>query len=113
MERVLADQSRLRQGRRPALTTAIEPASIFAVRSLLQPVAAVGCLLVCLLFWGEPLYGPYFLLAVLTFLAAADLFEVAEFRRDDGRYASIRSLLDILMRWMLVMAFVWAVFRLS
>jgi putative colanic acid biosynthesis UDP-glucose lipid carrier transferase len=113
MERVLADQSRLRQGRRAALTTAIEPASIFAVRSLLQPVAAVGCLLVCLLFWGEPLYGPYFLLAVLTFLAAADLFEVAEFRHDDGRYASIRSLLDILMRWILVMAFIWVVFRLS
>jgi putative colanic acid biosynthesis UDP-glucose lipid carrier transferase len=113
MERVLADQSRLRQGRHATVTTAIEPASIFAVRSLLRPVVAVGCLLVCLLIWGEPLYGPYFLLAVLTFLAAADLFDVAEFRREDGHYSPLRSLTDILIRWMLIMAFIWVLLRLS
>jgi putative colanic acid biosynthesis UDP-glucose lipid carrier transferase len=114
MERALAEQSRLlRPGRSASAASTIEQPSIFAIRSLLRPVAAVACLLGCLLFWGESLYGPYFLLAVLTFLFAADLLDVAKVAGADGRYSGIGSLLDILVRWLLVVALIWLLFRLS
>jgi Undecaprenyl-phosphate glucose phosphotransferase len=92
---------------------ATDPSSIFAVKSLLYPVAAVGCLLVCLLLWGEPLYGPYFLVSVLAFIAAADFLDVAQIHPGLGTYSSLRSLLDILLRWLLVVGFIWALLHLS
>jgi hypothetical protein len=59
----------------PALT-ASDPSWVFAIKSLLHPVVAVACLLGCMLAWREPLYGPYFLLAVLTFFTAAQFLDI-------------------------------------
>ena len=95
----------LPQSARSSGLTATEPPAVFAIKTLLYPVLAVGSLLACLQFWGVPLYGPYFLLAVLTFLAAADFLDVAEIQRGAGIY--------FLVRWPLVVGFVWALLHLS
>jgi putative colanic acid biosynthesis UDP-glucose lipid carrier transferase len=113
MERTLPDQSRLRQNRRSAVLTATEPPSIFTVKSLLHPVLAAGSLMGCVLFWGETLHGPYFLLAVLTFLATAEFLDVAQLRRDSGPFSELRSLVTILLRWTLFIAFIGALLYLS
>src|ERR1700693_1410831 len=113
MDQALPNQSRLRQMHRPAALTATEPPFVFALKSLLHPVVAVACLLACLLFWHQPLHGPNFLIAVLTFLASADLLDVIPSQRLPGRYSSLRSLINILLRWMLVVGFIWALLHLS
>jgi len=109
---VLRNQSLLGQARR-AVLTATEPASVFALKSLLHPVVAVLCLLACLIAWGEPLYGPYFLVVVLTFIASAHFLDVLQLRPQPGHYFSLLSLIDILLRWMLVIGFIWALLHLS
>jgi len=86
---------------------------LFALKTLLHPVVAVGCLLACLLFWGETLNGPYFLVAVLAFLASAELLDVVDPRRRADRYAALRSLIGISLRWMLVIGFIWTLLHLS
>ena len=86
---------------------------MFALKSLLHPVVAVFCLLACLLFWHEPLYGPYFLVAVLAYIASAHFLDVVAMQRRPGLYFSLLSLLDILLRWMLVVGFIWALLHLS
>jgi len=112
-EEVLHNLRRLRPARRSSALTATEPASVFALKSLLHPVVAVVCLLGCLLFWREPIYGPYFLIAVLTFIASSHFLDVLALPGRPGRYFSLVSLLDILVRWMLVIAFIWALLHLS
>jgi putative colanic acid biosynthesis UDP-glucose lipid carrier transferase len=86
---------------------------VFAVRSLLFPVVTVLGLLACLLFWRRPLYGSNFLLSVLAFFLVANVFDVAPIRRESGDPHFIRSLFDIVARWLLVVAFLWAVLHLS
>jgi len=110
----LSNLRRLRQTRRASTPTATEPASVFVLKSLLHPLVAVVCLLVCLLCWQEPLYGPYFLVAVLTFIGASHFLDVWELQqpRPSG-YFSLLSLVDILLRWTLVVAFIWALLHLS
>ncbi len=110
---VLTNLRRLRQTRRTSTLTATEPASVFAIKSLLHPVVAVGCLLACLLYWQEPLYGPCFLVAVLTFIGAAHFLDSWELKPMPGGYFSFLSLVDILIRWTLVVAFIWALLHLS
>jgi putative colanic acid biosynthesis UDP-glucose lipid carrier transferase len=112
-EQVLHNQRRLRRARRTSALTATEPPTVFALKSLLHPVVAVVCLLACLLFWHESLYGPYFLVAVLTFIASAQFLEVLGLQRRPGRYFSLSSLVNILLRWMLVVGFIWALLHLS
>lgn len=113
IQRALPESSRLRPRRQTPDITATEPAALFALKSLMNPVVAVACLMACVLFWGESLSGPYFLIAVVSFLASAELLDVVEHRRRPGRYASLRSLLNIMLRWSLVMAFVWTLLHLS
>lgn len=112
-QRVLRDQRLLRQTQRTPALTATEPPSVFALKSLLHPVVAVICLLASLIYWGEPLYGPYFLVAVLTFIASAHFLDVLQLRPRPGRYFSLVALLDILLRWVLVIGFIWALLHLS
>lgn len=113
-EQLLQDPDRLRSiRRRAAPLTASEPPSVFAIKSLLYPVVAVGCLLACLLFWRQPLPGPYFLVAVLAFIGSAHFLDVARLKRPPGRALTALPLLDILLRWMFVVAFIWALLYLS
>jgi putative colanic acid biosynthesis UDP-glucose lipid carrier transferase len=113
MDGVLPSQSRLRRTARTSAMTATEPAWVFALKSLLHPVVAVGCLMACLGFWHESLHGPYFLVAVLAFLASADFLDVVQPYRRAGRLTSLHALISILLRWMLVVGFIWALLHLS
>lgn len=87
--------------------------SVFALKSLLHPTVPVMTLLVCLFVWNEPLYGPYFLVGVLAFLGAADLLDVVPVRVTPASIMVLRSLIDISLRWALLMAFLWVLLKLS
>jgi putative colanic acid biosynthesis UDP-glucose lipid carrier transferase len=93
--------------------TATEPAWVFTLKSLLHPVLAVVCLMTCLAFWGASLHGPYFLVAVLALLASADLLDVVKPYRRPGWRASFGALLSIVLRWALIVGFIWALLHVS
>jgi putative colanic acid biosynthesis UDP-glucose lipid carrier transferase len=113
MDGVFPGRSHLLRTRRTSAMTATEPAWVFALKSLLHPVVAVSCLLACLKFWHESLRGPYFLVAVLTFLVTAELLDVVQPYRRAGRHTSIYALMSILLRWMLAVGFILALLHLS
>jgi len=92
-----------------AALTASDLSSIFAIKSLLHPIVAVACLIATLALWGERLYGPYLLLAVLAFFAAADFLHITDRRPR----LSIHSLLQIVVRWASVVGFLWLLLRVS
>lgn len=92
---------------------AIEPSVVFAIKSLLYPVVAVACLLTCLLFWDESLNGPNFLVLVLTFVVVANAFGVTHIARLDGNPSLVRALIGIGPRWLLVIAFNYALLHVS
>jgi putative colanic acid biosynthesis UDP-glucose lipid carrier transferase len=87
--------------------------SAFALKSLLYPTIPVLTLLISLIAWREPLYGPYFLVGVLAFLGAADLLDVVPLRNMPASIVAVRSLIDIVLRWGLLMAFLWVLLKLS
>lgn len=93
--------------------SASEPFSVFALKSLLYPIIPVITLIVCLLAWNQPLYGPYLLIGVLSFLGVADLLDVVPIRITPASAMALRSLIDIMLRWALLMAFLWVLLRLS
>lgn len=93
--------------------SAADPSVVFVIKSLLNPVVAVVTLLVCLQFSHESLHGPYFLLAVLGFLGAADFLGVGHFRGDRDWRESLQAFADITLRWSLLACAVWALIRIS
>jgi putative colanic acid biosynthesis UDP-glucose lipid carrier transferase len=103
----------LGSSRRARPLTATEPSSVFVLKSLLHPVVAVGCLLLCLVIWNQSLYGPYFLIAVVTFVASSHVLGVVELQRRPGRYFTLLSFIDLLLRWAVVIAFLAALLHLS
>ncbi|MGE0114844.1 MAG: undecaprenyl-phosphate glucose phosphotransferase [Steroidobacteraceae bacterium] len=76
------------------------------MKSLLFPVIPVLTLLVCLLFNHSSLKGPYFLVAVLAFLGAADFLESAQFRGGASWRRARHMLLTISIRWVLLIGFI-------
>ncbi|HKE95480.1 MAG TPA: undecaprenyl-phosphate glucose phosphotransferase [Povalibacter sp.] len=93
--------------------SASEPFAVFALKSLLYPIIPVITLILCLLFWHQPLYGPYLLIGVLAFLGVADLLDVVPIRITPASAMALRSLIDIMFRWGVLMVFLWALLRLS
>jgi putative colanic acid biosysnthesis UDP-glucose lipid carrier transferase len=94
--------------------SAADASIVFIVKSLLFPVATVLTLLLCLLSWQESLSGTYFLIAVLAFFGAADVLDVAHIHDGVGTgYHGLRSFCGILLRWMVVIAFIWLLLRLA
>jgi putative colanic acid biosynthesis UDP-glucose lipid carrier transferase len=104
--------ARLGEWRSQSGLTATDPSFVFAMKTLLYPVLALVSLLVCMSFWHEPLRGPQFLLAVVVFFLAGEILDVARVRGTRGIEA-LWSLLDILLRWMLTVAFIWMLLHLS
>jgi putative colanic acid biosynthesis UDP-glucose lipid carrier transferase len=98
---------------RPLGVNATDPSTVFVVKSLLFPVTAVLTLIACLLGWRESLSGPYFLVAVLAFFGAADLLDVAAVQGTQTRALALRSLVDIVLRWLFVIAFIWLLLHLA
>jgi len=93
--------------------SAIEPSSVFVFKSLYSPVVCVASLVFLVDFWGEPFGGPYVLLAVLAFFGAADFLEIAQVPGDRVRLSAIRSLIEIALRWSMVVGFILALLYLS
>ena len=86
--------------------TAAEPGWVFALKSLLHPCVAVLSLLYCLAAWRQPLRGPYFLVAVLAFLASADFIDVARPANLALRLPSLASFVWLCGKWLLVVSFI-------
>lgn len=105
------EQWRLRD--RSEEVSASEPASVFAIKSLLYPVIPAITLLVCLVAWDEPFYGPYVLVGVLAFLGVSDLLDVMPPRIAPLTVMALRSFIDIGLRWALLMVFLYTLLDLS
>ena len=93
--------------------TAADPAVVFLVKSLLYPVTAVLTLIGCLLAAHRPLGGLSFLLEVLTFIASAELLRVPPLQEERSYLLSARALLDLLLRWAVVVGLILALLHLS
>ena len=93
--------------------SASEPVSVFAIKSLLYPVIPAITLLFCLVGWNEPFYGPYVLVGVLAFLGVADLLDVMPPRITPLAAMALRSLIDICLRWAVLMIFLYTLLDLS
>ena len=93
--------------------SASEPTSLFVLKSLLYPVVPVLTLALCMLLWRESLAGAYFLMAVLAFFGAADVLDALPMAPPRHRSMAIASLLDIVFRWSLVIAFIWALLEIA
>jgi putative colanic acid biosynthesis UDP-glucose lipid carrier transferase len=105
------EQWRLRD--RSGEVSASEPASVFAIKSLLYPVIPALTLFACLVFWNEPFYGPYILVGVLSFLGVADLLDVMPPRITPLAAMALRSFIDIGLRWSVLMIFLYTLLDLS
>lgn len=105
------EQWRLRD--RSGEVSASEPASVFAIKSLLYPVIPAVTLFVCLVAWDEPFYGPYVLVGVLAFLGVADLLDVMPLRITPLAAMAARSFIDISLRWAVLMVFLYTLLDLS
>ncbi|MEJ1961704.1 MAG: undecaprenyl-phosphate glucose phosphotransferase [Gammaproteobacteria bacterium] len=91
-------------------TTSADSAVIFIVNSLLIPILPVLTLLACVAVSGVRFGGRYFLIAVLTFLLASDFFGPLQLCAP--RFLS-RMLLDICMRWGLLVTLIGMLIYLS
>jgi putative colanic acid biosysnthesis UDP-glucose lipid carrier transferase len=106
-----ADQWRTRE--RSGEVSASEPVWVFATKSLLYPVIPAVTLLICLLAWDEPLYGPYILVGVIAFIGVADLLDSIALRIAPASAMALRCLVDITLRWGVLMIFLWLLLKLS
>ncbi len=98
---------------RPTGVSASEPVSVFVLKSLLYPVVPVLTLGGALLLWREPLQGHYFLIAVLAFIGAAEVLDAVPLDAPRARSLAFTSLMDIIARWLLVIAFIWALLEIA
>jgi putative colanic acid biosynthesis UDP-glucose lipid carrier transferase len=93
--------------------SASEPLPLFVLKSLLYPIVPVLTLALCLVLWRESLYGPYFLIAVLAFIGAADMLDALPMTAPRARSLAIAALLDIVVRWCLLIGFIWALLDIA
>ena len=93
--------------------SASEPVWVFATKSLLYPVIPAVTLFICLWAWDEPLYGPYILVGVIAFLGVADLLDSIALRITPASAMALRCLVDITLRWGVLMVFLWLLLKLS
>jgi putative colanic acid biosysnthesis UDP-glucose lipid carrier transferase len=100
-------------GRHAPGITAWDPSAVFVLKSLLYPLAATASLAGSLWLAHEPFQHSYFLVAVIAFIATADLLDVAPLRHDRAGAASIGSLLNLATHWLVVVGFIWALITVS
>jgi putative colanic acid biosynthesis UDP-glucose lipid carrier transferase len=89
--------------------SAADVPALFFVKALLYPFCVVATLALCALYWKEPFTGPYVILAVLSFLVAAQVLDVVRLYRTSPRFPLFRSAVDIGWRWVIILAFLAAV----
>jgi putative colanic acid biosynthesis UDP-glucose lipid carrier transferase len=95
-----------------ALSTVDSPV-VFAVKSLLLPIIPVVTLWICMTAADAPLRGGYFLIAVLTFLGAPDVLGLARISASDEQRPQGALLLEIIARWITLVALIAAVVYLA
>jgi putative colanic acid biosynthesis UDP-glucose lipid carrier transferase len=105
------EQWRMRD--RSGEVSASEPTSVFAIKSLLYPVIPALTLIACLVAWDEPFYGPYVLVGVFAFLGIADLLDVMPLKITPLAVMALRSFIDIFLRWIVLMVFLYALLDVS
>ena len=93
--------------------TAVDPSTLFIVKSLLYPVTSALTLYCCLLSLDESLAGPNILLAVLTFIGVAEFLEVPPVQGAQSLVSALRSLVDLAIRWALVASLILVLLRVS
>jgi putative colanic acid biosynthesis UDP-glucose lipid carrier transferase len=93
--------------------TATDPAAVFVVKSLLNPVVSVLTLLASLVSWNEAIGGPYLLIGVLAFIGTADFLDSVEGGGRTSLLRQIRILIDIALRWAVIFGFIWILVSLS
>ena len=93
--------------------SASEPLSLFVLKSLLYPIVPVVTLALSLLLWREGLQGHYFLIGVLAFIGAAELLDAVPIDTPRASSLAVASLVDIVARWLLVIAFIWALLEIA
>jgi putative colanic acid biosynthesis UDP-glucose lipid carrier transferase len=98
----------LRSNYRSSGVSAADPTAVFVTKALLNPVVAVLTLVVCVAVRNEHLHGPYFLIAVLGFVGAAELLGVAQFSGSRDWRDALHRLIDLALRWGLFTAVLWA-----
>lgn len=86
---------------------------VVLIKSMLYPLATTASLWLALLLCREPFHRAYFLTAVLAFIAAADVLSVAPLQESSARRTWPHDLIVIARRWLLVVAFLWALITVS
>ena len=89
-----------------------DPSAVFLIKALLYPSVATGCLGLALWICGEPFRQEYFLLAVLAFLATAEVLDSSPLQYPAARRFA-QSLAPITAQWLLVVGFLWTLLALS
>jgi len=85
---------------------------VFAlVGSLLFQGVAAGALVVSMVVWRQPLDGPHFVLLLLFFVAASEALPAPS--PDLRSAASLRELIRISLRWLIICSLLWIGLRLA
>jgi putative colanic acid biosynthesis UDP-glucose lipid carrier transferase len=112
--RETTDMTEIRSAGRPGPgISAWDPSAVFVLKSLLYPLAATASLAASLWLAREPFQHSWFLVAVIAFVATADLLDVAPLRHDTTGAASLGSLLNIAAHWFVVVGFIWVLITVS
>jgi putative colanic acid biosynthesis UDP-glucose lipid carrier transferase len=96
-----------------AALTASDPTPAFAIKSLLHPLLAVGSLVAALTIWGQRFDGPYLMLAVLAFVAAAELLKITNRGNAAAQTHPAWALLQLGLRWGLFVTFLGVLLHVS
>jgi putative colanic acid biosysnthesis UDP-glucose lipid carrier transferase len=103
----------LRRNPHSSAVNAADPTIVFVLKSLLNPVVAVASLAACLAVRNDTLHGPWFLAAVLGFVGAAEMSGAAQFGATRNWRDVMHVLFDLVLRWCLFIACVYAVMVIS
>jgi len=87
--------------------------SLFFIKTLLYPVSIVALLIGSFMYWKTPLSGISFLLVVVVLIASIHVMDTVRLYREERRFPWLRSFLDILLRWLLILAVLWLIFDRS
>jgi putative colanic acid biosynthesis UDP-glucose lipid carrier transferase len=113
-EPLMADLVRARSQPQSQDVTSFDSSAVFLIKALFYPVTAVAFLAFCLWLGHRTLTGTYFLIAVLTFVGAAELLGDSRIDHDAAKIPQeLRWLLDMVLRWIAVGACVGLVLYLS
>lgn len=103
----------LKRSRAASEVTAVDPSSVFVVKSLLYPLTAVLALYGCLVSLDRSLAGVNVLLAVLTFLGVAEFLEVPPVHGAQSFTSELHSFVELTSRWALVVGLILGLLHLS